>query len=102
MPRPTSRRSNRPKKCRSSSLTSWRNRSGQQLEETNMPLHPQVRTILDQMATLGLPDLWSLSPQDARAQYAAARMPTPSEPVARVEDLTIPGPNGNIPARLYP
>src|SRR5438876_8064641 len=66
-----------------------------------MPLHPQVRTILDQMTALGLPDLWSLSPQDARAQYAAARMPTPPEPVARLEDLTIPGPNGDIPARLY-
>src|SRR5437762_7085482 len=66
-----------------------------------MALHPQVRTILDQMAALGLPDLWSLSPQEARAQYAAARMPTPPEPVARVEDLTIPGPNGDIPARLY-
>src|SRR5437879_4142011 len=66
-----------------------------------MPLHPQVRIILDQMVALGLPELWSLSPEDARAQYAAARMPTPPEPVARVEDLTIPGPNGDIPARLY-
>ena len=66
-----------------------------------MPLHPQVRNILDQMAALGLPELWSLSAEDARAQYAAARMPTPPEPVARVEELTIPGPNGDIPARLY-
>ena len=66
-----------------------------------MTLHPQVKVVLDQVAALGLPDFCTLSPQDARTQYAAGRMPTPDEPVARVEDLAIPGPHGDIPARLY-
>jgi acetyl esterase len=66
-----------------------------------MALHPQVKMLLEQVAALGLPDFWALSAHDARAQYAAGRMPTPDEPVARVENLAIPGPHGEISARLY-
>jgi acetyl esterase len=66
-----------------------------------MTLHPQVKAVLEQMAAMNLPELWSLTPEQARAQYAQSRLLAPDEPVARVEELSIPGPAGNIPARLY-
>src|SRR4051812_49804092 len=66
-----------------------------------MPLHPQVKAVLDQITAMGLPELWSLSVQDARAQYAQSRMLAPDEPVARVDDLAIPGPAGDNPAPPY-
>jgi len=36
-----------------------------------------------------------------RRRVAENPLPTPSVPVARIEDLTIPGPAGALPARLY-
>jgi acetyl esterase/lipase len=36
-----------------------------------------------------------------RRRVAENPLPTPCVPVARIEDLTIPGPAGDIPARLY-
>src|SRR3954470_12618673 len=67
-----------------------------------MPLDPQARMLLDQMEAMGLPPLDALPVADARAaimqMVAAAGAP---EPVARVENRTIPGPAGDIPVRLY-
>jgi acetyl esterase len=66
-----------------------------------MPLDPQVRAILDQMAAL--PALETLSVKNARAQVIermkAATLPT--LPVASVADHTIPGPAGDLPVRIY-
>ncbi|MGE5595281.1 MAG: alpha/beta hydrolase fold domain-containing protein, partial [Hyphomicrobiales bacterium] len=64
-----------------------------------MPLDPQAQAVLDQMP--GLLDLATLTPQAARDQMAAMRPPVPGDPVHRVEDLSLPGPAGAIPARLY-
>ena len=66
-----------------------------------MPLDPQIRAILDQMASL--PPFESLSVEDARAQTiersAAGKLPT--LPVAAVVNRVIPGPAGDLPVRIY-
>jgi acetyl esterase/lipase len=67
-----------------------------------MPLDPQARMLLDQMQAMGLPPLDALPVPEARAaimQMVAAA--GPPEPVARVENRTVPGPAGEIPVRLY-
>ena len=68
-----------------------------------MSLDPEVDTLLDLIKAAGRPALDSLPPPEAREAYKAGRtvlQPAPSE-VASVRDLTIPGPAGAIPARLY-
>ena len=66
-----------------------------------MPLDPQIRAILDQMASL--PPFESLSVEDARKQTiersAAGKLPT--LPVAAVVNRVIPGPGGDLPVRIY-
>ena len=65
-----------------------------------MPLTAEAQAALKLRA--GAPPLHTLSVEQARAASAAARVkPEVQEPVARVEDLAIPGPAGDIPARLY-
>lgn len=68
-----------------------------------MPLDPQVVVLLEKMKESGLPDYSQLTPEAARAQYVkgAKAVESPLEPVERVEDRSIPGPAGRIPARLY-
>jgi len=67
-----------------------------------MPLDPQQKALLDQIAALNLPALSSLSAELARQQYTdrMKRMP-PGRPVANVEDRRIPGADGDIPLRIY-
>jgi acetyl esterase len=65
-----------------------------------MPLDPQIKALLDQMA--GLPRLEELSVADARKQVErriAVNLPT--LPVAAVSNRTIPGPGGDLPVRIY-
>ena len=59
--------------------------------------------MLEKLAELNLPELWTLSPQEARAAAAERRAATglEQEPVERVEDRTIPGPSGPLPVRVY-
>jgi acetyl esterase len=66
-----------------------------------MPLDPQARFVLDQLAAQGGLDLTAMSPVDARAAFEKMRLPLPVEPVARVENRSIPGPAGPIPVRVY-
>ena len=64
-----------------------------------MALDPQMKALLDQMAAANLQPFHKLTPQEARA---ARRAPQGEpEPVAHVEDRTIPGPGGEIPVRIY-
>jgi acetyl esterase len=65
-----------------------------------MPLDPQVKAVLDQMA--GLPRLEQLSVADARKQVeerTAVKLPT--LPVASTLNRSIPGPAGALPIRIY-
>ena len=66
-----------------------------------MPLHPQVKVVLDLMEKAG-PPMHHLSPQQAREQILAMRANKGDiEPVGKVEDRTIKGPGGDIPIRIY-
>jgi acetyl esterase len=67
-----------------------------------MPLHPQARAVLDQMAETGNPPINELSVKKARqdSEAMASLQGTP-EPVASVEDRMAPGSGGGIPVRIY-
>ena len=66
-------------------------------------LHPQVKALLEALASSGAPTLDKLSIAEARKVYRdrciGARTETPE--VARVEALDASGPNGSIPLRIY-
>jgi acetyl esterase len=68
-----------------------------------MPLDPQIQAYLDQMAALNMPQLHTLMPEQVREGIAMqlAMENIEPEPVARVENRTIPGPAGEIPVRIY-
>src|SRR5438093_9938411 len=67
-----------------------------------MPLHALAKAFLDQRAAMGVRPVHELSVEEARAQaIRVARAASPGDPVSRAEDLTIPGPLGTIPIRLY-
>jgi acetyl esterase len=66
-----------------------------------MPIDPQAKALLDQLAAQGnLPEN-ALSPHEARLQMeAAALFLVPKPEVGRVEDRDVPGPSGPIRIRL--
>lgn len=68
-----------------------------------MPLDPQVREFLDQVAAMGGPHLHEVSVADARQMIELLSQMTGGapEPVANVEDRTVPGPEGPLAVRLY-
>lgn len=68
-----------------------------------MPLDPQVKLLLDQIAAAPGPKLHTLAPADARRLTANMfRVPPErAEKVFKVEDWKIPGPGGSIPIRVY-
>lgn len=71
----------------------------------------QMQAVLDQLARLAPTPLETLTPQEARQQATVADAvravlqaqgrSTAPEPVANVQDTTIPGPAGAIPVRVY-
>ena len=73
--------------------------------------NPQMQAVLDELAALGPKPIEVLLPAEARKQPTAADAaravlkqqgkPTDPEPVAKVQDLAIPGPAGTIAARVY-
>ena len=66
-----------------------------------MPLAPAARTMIDQLESAGGPPLWEMSVEDARSISAVmGAMDQPPE-VAAVEDRVIPGPDGDLPVRIY-
>jgi acetyl esterase len=68
-----------------------------------MPLHPQVKELMDRQAALGFPDNTEVTPDVARANSRAAKASIPpfKEPVGEITERTIPGPAGEIPIRIY-
>src|SRR5688572_22824775 len=68
-----------------------------------MPLDPQAQAVLDQMRAAGIGPSHTLPVPEARAGSIAraAAVPGEPEPVARIEDRTIPGPAGPLPIRIY-
>ena len=67
-----------------------------------MPLHPEAEAVIQASAASGGLVPTALSAADMRASFAASWQPSPHlEPVASVLDRTIPGPDGDIPVRVY-
>ncbi len=64
-----------------------------------MPLDPQCRAVIDEMAAVAV-DWTTLDPAVARSGFAAQPVTRKPE-VARVEERRIPGPAGPIPLRIY-
>ena len=66
-------------------------------------LDPQVSTLLELAAASGRPELYELTPAEARRQVLEMIKPLAGEPrpVGRRIDRSIPGPGGEIPIRLY-
>jgi acetyl esterase len=72
------------------------------LEKLTMPLDPQVKKILEESAAQGLPAYQDLSPSEARKQMLDLTAPVdPLLTVDKVENRSIPGPDSEIPVRLY-
>lgn len=67
-----------------------------------MPLDPQARAVLDQIAALGGQPLSAMPVPEARqAMEMLAQMRGAEVPVASAVDRAIPGPAGTIPVRVY-
>ena len=66
-----------------------------------MPLDPDMKALLDQMVAAKVQPFHRMTPQTAREQMARRTAGGDQVPVARVEDRLIPGPNGEIPVRIY-
>src|SRR5690348_12878134 len=67
-----------------------------------MPLDPQIKALLDQIAALNPPPLWEMSAVDARNSFRTmTTMAGKGEAVTSVEDRSIDGPAGAIPVRVY-
>ncbi len=67
-----------------------------------MALHPQAQGFLDALAAQGGPPLYELSVEEAREiPVALTEVIGPGPEVAEVRDISIPGPAGDIPARVY-
>ena len=65
-------------------------------------VRPDVRALLDMLAAMPQPE-WPPQPALYRAQYSAMKdlADLPVGELATIRDLTIPGPAGAIPARLF-
>ena len=66
-----------------------------------MALDPDMKTLLDQMAAAKLQSFHQMIPAAAREQMKRRVAAGDPVPVGRVEDRMIPGPNGEIPIRIY-
>ncbi len=68
-----------------------------------MPLDPQLQAMRDQRERDNVPPLYTMSLTEARAADLASIRASGGEPepVHEVTNLTIPGPGGELPLRLY-
>ena len=67
-----------------------------------MPLDPQIETILGLIKQSGLPEVWQLTPDQAREQYLMrVRKLEVKQSIHRTQDRRIPGPDSDLPIRVY-
>jgi acetyl esterase len=66
----------------------------------DVPLHPQVKALLDGLAQAGGPPMSDLPPEEARALYKGLTAFDQPEEVSRVDDRLVPGPV-DVPVRVY-
>ncbi len=67
-----------------------------------MPLDPQAEFVLGLVRKANLPELWQLTPDQAREQYMlrVGKLAT-KEAIFRVHDRRIPGPGQDLTLRIY-
>jgi len=67
-----------------------------------MPLDPQAEDVLGLVKKAGLPELWQLTPGQAREQYMlrVAKLATKEE-IFRTYDRRVPGPGQDLAIRVY-
>ncbi len=70
-----------------------------------MPVDPQIAGLLEFLAASGAPPMHEGTPEQAREAFRALTVGgRPAEavvPVGSVEDRTVPGPAGDLAARVY-
>jgi acetyl esterase/lipase len=67
-----------------------------------MPLDPQIETILGLIKQSGLPEVWQLTPDQAREQYLTrVRNLEVKQSIHRTQDRRIPGPDSDLTIRAY-
>lgn len=69
-----------------------------------MPLDPQTQTLLERLKAIDFKLTRDLTPVQARKRQRALQQftaPREVEPVAQVENRSIPGPVGELPLRIY-
>ncbi len=67
-----------------------------------MPLHPQAQAVLEGVEQMGLPPFETLSVEEGRALINTfGSFMIPSEEVASVIDTIAPGPDADIPLRIF-
>ena len=74
---------------------------GRRLKGEDVPVHPQVQVLLDQLAAAGGVPLNELSPAEARAAFKILSALDQPEEVARVDDRLVPGDGNDVPVRVY-
>lgn len=68
-----------------------------------MAVDPKIQEILDLIASIGAPPHYELEPSEAREAMVKARTVLSGELIdlPRVDNISIPGPAGTIPVRVY-
>ena len=66
-----------------------------------MPVHPQVKLLLEGMAAAGGPQLTEMTPDEARLMFKNLAALDQPEEVARVDDRLVPGDGHDVPIRVY-
>lgn len=67
-----------------------------------MTIDPQAKKLLELAKAAGVPEMWQLTPDQAREEYLKRTAKTkPQVDIFKVEDREIPGPNGGISVRIY-
>jgi hypothetical protein len=67
-----------------------------------MQLDTHVRNLLDMFANSGQPKIWELAPAEARNMaLALTQMVEGKEPIGKIENGSLPGPEGALPFRMY-
>src|SRR5581483_6205125 len=70
--------------------------------ETKMPLHSQAQAVLEGVEQMGLPPFETLSVEEGRALINTfGSFMIPSEEVASVIDTIAPGPDADVPLRIF-
>jgi acetyl esterase len=67
------------------------------------PLDPQVAAVLERIRQAGNPQYWEMTPHQAREWHnrKAGLLDIKPEPVHEVVDRAVPGPQAEIPVRVY-